>query len=234
MSAVVALLHDPAASPPTAAKPLSPARANLVAANVAVEAARAEFARLSEPANKLHEIKRDLATEQKKFAALKAADDVLLGRWITGGGAGPRPTENEERDAVERRIIGLVRDIGAVTAVQPGLDEAVNQAASRFAAAKATREAAFLIVVAESAAKFIDREFTARLTAMLESEAVIVSLFDVLRFSPTGSGNPAHRVAELIGQKLQEAKRNIGVPRNTEIGRKFLDRLRADPTAELG
>jgi len=232
MSAVVAL-RNPTPSP--AAKPLSPARANLVAAKAAVEAARAEVLRLSEPANRLHEIKRALTTEQERFAALKAADDVLLGGWLSAGGVdGPRPAESEERAGSEQRIIALVRDVAAVEAVQPGLDQAVAEAQRRYAVAAAARDAAFWVVVAEAAVEFIDREFSTRVKAMLESEAAILSLFDVLRFSSAGgNGNPAHQVAELIGDRRQEAKRRIGAPRNSELGAKFLARLRDDPAAEL-
>ena len=233
-AAVVSLSRDRATTSPTA-KPLSPARANLVAANAALAAVRAEIARLSEPASRLHTIRRDLTAEQQKFAALKAADDRRLGEWLTTGGEGPRPEPDAELPGVERRIIELTRDAAAVESVQPGLEQAVAAAASRGAAVSITVDVAFWAVVAEAAAELIDQEFIARLKTMLECEAVIVSLFDVLRFSPAaGNGSsPAHLVAELISKKRQEAKQNTGVPRSTAAGEAFLARLRADPRAEL-
>ncbi len=208
-------------------EPLAAARAALAAANAACEAAAAEAAKLQEPANRAARVKGDLVAAQEKHTKLKAAFDIDLGQWLTSGGAGARPEPGEELLAVERRIIALAQDAAAVEKIHPELEQASLAASRQVAAVFAAREDVFYRVALEVGIAYIAAEYSARLRALLETELVIVSLISTLYSSPGGPGT-----ADQIHNRLRAAK-EFGLPRNSDIGARFLARLRADPHAEL-
>ena len=232
MSAVVALLREPAApvSPPPPAKPLSPARAALAAANERLAALNAEFAALVEPANRLAAIVGKADTAERRRKAAYDRDTTVLAEWLAGG-VGERPQPSDELLAAEHDLVQLRRDREAAELITPRAQERYMECHGRLVAASAAQQAALYGAAAEAAVEFINGTLRPRIREALQARVLLEGLLEVMAFGP-GAAAGGQAAADRV-RPVQTAVFRTAAARNSDAGRAFLDRLAKEPGAEL-
>jgi len=215
--------------PHAPAPQLSPARERLRQAITALDQAQCEAEAGTRPLRRLEQVTAEGEQLERELASFRCQDEVELGRWIAEGSIGARPQPSAATVAAQVRLVDLAADLRGVAAALPAA-QAVHQASVASVTAAATERALALSLVAIEAAESVAAELTAQLNVALSLEARLHGLVAALGANPTnGCGGAAEKIDGLI----RAAKSAAGVPRDTDAGRKLLDALAHNPSAEL-
>jgi hypothetical protein len=172
------------------------------------------------PVRLLDTVRVETERLNRELACSKSEDEAALGRWIAEGGVGVRPQPSATTVAAIASLGELAPEVSAAAAILPTARAALGAAAERVRLAAAERDAAL--------AAFATAELTEALNRALTVEAKILSLREALGSQTTGLA-----ASERIAGAMRQAKAAAGVPRNSQAGRRLLDRLAHDPAATL-
>jgi hypothetical protein len=227
--------NDFAVSQQNTETPAAPARAQLRIAIADLASAGAELAAAQEPATRLAAVIAEAAGLEAEVAALRAADDDRLGRWLAAGGNSPRPEPGPATIAAEERLGGLSGDAIAARAALPAAEHSFRVCAERFHGLQRRRDE-MVCAAAIGAARGFAEKYRAVLTVALEHEAVLHGLRDELlvRGNRADAEPAALAAAGWVSELIAATRRSAAVRRNPEAGRRLLAALQSDPGAALG
>jgi hypothetical protein len=211
---------------------LAAATAALAEARRVLEAAQERFERLAGPARALEAAKAALSEQN-------ASHDGAVLAWVDADCQGDRPELPVEVIESERRIAQLTRDVRAVGTMQPTVAAAVEASSASHAAAHRLRDAALWACAPQACGPVLDRALELLNAAWrefakiegLKAEAW-QSAHQPNSLHPDGSG-PAHAAWLRCGELIEATRARAGVEPDLVSGRRLIDRLLVDPTAEL-
>ncbi len=203
------------------------ARERLRTAIEALALAQRDLTEATAPVRQLDAVLAEVESLTRELGCSKVKDEAELGQWIAQGGGGDRPQSSAATVAANASLGKLAPEVRAVNSALPAARAAQEAASGRVRLAAAERDAALNAVTVEAAAAAAG-ELTEALNRALTIEAKILSLREALSAQTNGLA-----AAEKINAALRQAKAAAGVPRNADVGRRLLDLLANNSTADL-
>jgi hypothetical protein len=213
--------------------PLEPTRQRLAEAITALEHAHGAVELAAEPVHHLTEILTEHDRLQGQLHELVDRDEKLTGEWLAGGRIGPHPGAAADTQQLHDQIVRMGAEVAAARRTLPVKEQLHRAAIERLGEATAARDAALdevACVVADAVAGRLTEALNQSLTIEAQLLCVHHALLERARDrTNSGAGHAAERIAVMI----RAAKRNAGVPHNSESGRWLLQALATNPKATL-
>lgn len=229
---IIALRSTAGGGPPALAPPLSEPRVRLAGAIAALNVAVEEMETAGQPCRRLGAALQACEAAARELAELRASDDAILATWLAEACPGPRPEPSGATLAAERRLAQLMRDGMAARSALPDAEAVFQRCAEIVRQLQRERDEAVHIVAVEAAER-VAAELTAALNVALKAEARIRGLQTALLAIAQRGDSSAYAAIERLNKLIKAAKEAAGVPHNPEAGRRLLDALAVDATAEL-
>jgi hypothetical protein len=227
MSASVSVLPRPTASPPP--DPCEAERHALRSTIEALVAATAQLDAIQIPLRRLQEAIGGAQAAEERLADCRRLDDQALAAWLASGATGPRPQPSDATLASERDAAVCRQDAAAARGAMPAVEAQYTAAVHVIHGRQAARDAA-AITLAAAIAKLRAAELAARLRSMLAEQASILSVADALVSAFNDAARPA---AADIRLAVDKVLRETGIPHRPEPGRRLIDRLMTDASADF-
>jgi hypothetical protein len=163
---------------------------------------------------------------------LRAQDAAEVEAWVRGGATGARPAPRAETLAAERRYGEIAAEAETARAELSVLQMSLAEALDRVRFAGRERDAAVYPASVEAAAQLIEH-MKAAIEVVLRDEAALSGLMAELRRIGDRDCDDALRAREAIETMVRKGKREPGVPIDFAAGRRLIEALKLDATAEL-